>query len=161
MRAKASVRSWSSDLTLFIDADACPVKDEAIKVAERHRTEVKLVCDGGLRRPQSPWAELVIVPEGADAADDWIAEHISPGDIAITNDIPLADRCLKQGAGAIRADGKTFTENSIGMAMATREIMATLRDRGEMTGGPPPFSKQDRSRFLQALETAVQAQRNV
>ena len=146
---------------IYVDADACPVKDEVIRVAERHGLVTHMVSDGGIRPYPSPLVHLVFMAPGADAADDWIAEHISPGDIAITNDIPLADRCIKQGAGAIRADGKTFTENSIGMAMATREIMAALRDRGEMTGGPPPFSKQDRSRFLQALETAVQARRNV
>ena len=146
---------------IYVDADACPVKDEVIRVAERHGLVTHMVSDGGIHPYPSPLVHLVFVAPGADAADDWIAENISPGDIAITNDIPLADRCLKQGAEAIRADGKTFTENSIGMAMATREIMAALRDRGEMTGGPPPFSKQDRSRFLQALETAVQAQRNV
>ena len=146
---------------IYVDADACPVKDEVIRVAERHGLVTHMVSDGGIRPYPSPLVRMVFVAPGADAADDWIAEHISPGDIAITNDIPLADRCLKKGAGAIRADGKTFTENSIGMAMATREIMAALRDRGEMTGGPPPFSKQDRSRFLQALETAVQARRDV
>ena len=141
---------------IYVDADACPVREEVIRVAERHGLVTHMVSDGGLRPDPSPLVHNIVVAQGADAADDWIAEHISPGDIAITNDIPLADRCLKRGAGAIRADGKPFTEDSIGTAMATREIMAGLREQGEVTGGPPPFSKQDRSRFLQALETAVQ-----
>jgi uncharacterized protein YaiI (UPF0178 family) len=144
---------------IYVDGDACPVKDEVIRVAERHGLVTNMVSDGGIRPYPSPLVRLVFVPPGPDAADDWIAEHIGPGDIAITNDIPLADRCLKRGAGAIRPDGKPFTEDSIGTSMATREIMAGLRERGEITGGPPPFSKQDRSRFLQALETAVQARR--
>jgi hypothetical protein len=142
---------------IYVDADACPVKDEVIRVAERHGLVVHMVSDGGIRPYPSPMVRLVFVPPGPDAADDWIAEHIGLGDITITNDIPLADRCLKAGAAAIRADGKPFTENSIGTALATREIMAGLREQGAVTGGPPPFSKQDRSHFLQALETAVQA----
>ena len=101
---------------------------------------------------------IVVVSQGADAADDWIVEKIQDGDIAITNDIPLADRCFKKGAIAIRPNGIAFTEDSIGMALATRDLMAGLREIGEITRGPAPFSKQDRSRFLQALETAIQAQ---
>lgn len=157
MRAKASARSWSSDLTLFIDADACPVKDEAIKVAERHRTSVKLVCDGGLRRPQSQWAELVIVPEGADAADDWIAERIGPGDICITGDIPLADRCLKAGGKAIDHRGTVFDAHSIGGKLAMRDLMTDLRSAGTMEGGGgKPFGPRDRSNFLNGLERLFQ-----
>ena len=116
-----------------------------------------LVSDGGIRPHADPRVRIVVVARGADAADDWIAEHIGPGDIAITDDIPLADRCLKTGALAIRANGKAFSEDSIAMDLATRDLMAGLRERGEITGGPAPFSKQDRSRFLQALETAIQA----
>ena len=142
---------------IFVDADACPVKDEVVRVAERHRLVTHLVSDGGIRPYPNPLVRLVFVAPGVDAADDWIAEHISSGDIVVTNDIPLASRCLKKGASAVRADGKMFTENSIGTAMAMREIMAELRDRGEITGGPASFSKQDRSRFLQTLEVAVQA----
>ncbi|MGJ3230890.1 MAG: YaiI/YqxD family protein [Oceanicaulis sp.] len=143
-------------MTVYVDADACPVKDEVIRVAERHKTEVKLVCDSGLRRPQSAWAELVIVPEGADAADDWIAERIGPGDICITGDIPLADRCLKAGAKALDHRGQAFTANSIGSKLAMRDLMSDLRSAGMETGGPKGFAPRDRSAFLNALEQAFQ-----
>lgn len=144
-------------MTVYIDADACPVKEETIRVAERHKTEIKLVCDGGLRRPQSPWAELVIVPEGADAADDWIAERIGPGDICVTGDIPLADRCLKAGAKAIDHRGQAFTANSIGSKLAMRDLMADLRSAGAMEGGGGrPYSSRDRSDFLNGLERVFQ-----
>ena len=142
---------------IYVDADACPVKDEVIRVAERHGLVTHLVSDGGIHPYPSPLVRLVFVTPGIDAADDWIAQHINFDDIAGTNDIPLASRCLKKGARAVRADGKMFTEASIGMAMAMRDVAADLRERGEITGGPPPFSKPDRSRFLQTLETAVQA----
>ena len=142
---------------LYVDADACPVKDEVLRVAERHNLQVYLVSDGGIRPPASPLAQLVIVTQGADAADDWIAEHISAGDISITNDVPLAARCLEKAALAIRPNGDPFTEAAIGMNLANRELMAGLRETGTITGGPRPFSKQDRSRFLSALETMVQA----
>jgi len=144
---------------IYVDADACPVKDEVIRVAERHGLMVLLVSDGGIRPQPGPMIQVVVVPQGPDAADDWIAEHISPGDIAITSDIPLADRCLKKGAGAIQPDGRIFSPDSIGMAVATRDLMAGLREIGQITGGPPPFAKTDRSRFLQALETVIQARR--
>lgn len=145
-------------LEIYVDADACPVKDEVLRVTERHGLKTHLVSDGGIRPHPSPMVRIVVVAQGPDAADDWIAENIRPGDIAVTNDIVLADRCLKASANAIRPDGKVFTEDSIGMAMATRDLMAGLRETGEITGGPAPFSKQDRSRFLQALETVIQAQ---
>ena len=144
---------------IYVDADACPVKDEVLRVAERHGLMTYMVSDGGICPNASPMVQIVVVAQGPDAADDWIAEHIEAGDIAITNDIPLADRCLKKGAGAIRPDGKVFTGDSIGMAVATRDLMAGLRETGQITGGPAPFSKQDRSSFLQALENAVQARR--
>jgi uncharacterized protein len=140
-----------------VDADACPVKDEVLRVAERHKMQVFLVSDGGIRPPASALAQLIIVTQGADAADDWIAENISAGDICITNDIPLAARCLEKGAHAIRPNGEPFTEAAIGMNLANRELMASLRETGAITGGPRPFSKQDRSRFLSALETMAQA----
>jgi len=146
-------------LQIFVDADACPVKDEVIRVAERHGLMVHLVSDGGIRPHASPMIQVVVVAQGPDAADDWIAEHIEAGDIAITNDIPLADRCLKKGAGAIQPNGRIFSQDSIGMAVATRDLMAGLREIGEITGGPAPFSKKDRSSFLQALEKVIQAQR--
>ncbi|MBT5939733.1 MAG: YaiI/YqxD family protein [Rhodospirillaceae bacterium] len=123
---------------IYVDADACPVKDEVIKVATRHGLRTYMVSDGGIRPYPSPLVELVIVEQGADAADDWIAEHISNGDIAITSDIPLAARCLEQGAQALKPNGEAFTENSIGMALATRELMQGLRESGEITGGPCP-----------------------
>lgn len=142
---------------LYIDADACPVKEEALKVALRHGLRTLLVSDGGIRPHPSPLVEIVVVQQGADAADDWIADSIGDGDIAVTNDIPLAHRCLKKGARVLRPNGKALTEDSIGMALATRDLMAGLRETGQVTGGPAAFSKQDRSRFLQALETVVQA----
>ena len=142
---------------IYIDADACPVKDEVERVATRHQLKTYLVCDGGLRPPQNPLLQLIVVTQGADAADDWIAEHIRPADICVTNDIPLAGRCLKQGAFAIKPNGEIYTDDSIGMALATREILQGLRDTGEITGGPRPFSKADRSKFLDRLEVTVQA----
>jgi len=142
---------------IYVDADACPVKDEVLKVADRHGLKTSFVSDGGIRPYPNPLVRIVVVDQGADAADDWIVENIQEGDITVTNDIPLADRCLKKGALAIRPNGKVFTEESIGMALATRDLMADLREAGEITGGPAPFSKQDRSRFLQALETTIQS----
>ena len=144
-------------VNIYIDADACPVKDETLRVATRHNLKTYMVSDGGIRPSQNPLVELVIVAQGADAADDWIAEHIEKSDICITNDIPLAARCLEKDALAIKPNGERFTENGIGMALANRELMATLRETGEITGGPRPFSKTDRSEFLNALETTVQA----
>jgi len=144
-------------MMVYIDADACPVKDETIRVAERHRTPVKLVCDGGLRRPDSAWAELVIVPEGADAADDWIAARIGPGDICVTGDIPLADRCIKAGAKALDHRGAEFTPASIGSKLAMRDLMTDLRSAGQMEGGGGrSYSARDRSDFLNALERVFQ-----
>lgn len=144
-------------MTVFVDADACPVKDEIIRVAERHQTGMKFVCDGGIRRPNSQWAELVIVPEGADAADNWIADHIGPGDICVTADIPLADRCIKAGARVIDHRGDVLTEDSIGSKLATRDLMADLRSAGQMEGGGGrPFTPKDRSSFLNGLELVFQ-----
>lgn len=127
-------------------------------VTTRHGLKTIFVSDGGIRPYPSPLASIVVVSQGADAADDWIVEHIQEGDVAITNDVPLADRCFKKGAIAITPNGVTFTEDSIGHALATRDLMAGLREIGKITGGPAPFSKQDRSKFLQALEAAIQAQ---
>ena len=142
---------------IYIDADACPVKDETVRVAARHGLKTYLVSDGGIRSDRNPLVELVIVAQGADAADDWIADQIQAADICITNDIPLAARCLKRGAMAIKPNGEPFTENGIGMALASREILQGLRDSGTITGGPRPFGKSDRSEFLNRLETTVQA----
>lgn len=142
---------------IFVDADACPVKAETLRVAERHGLKTYIVSDGGVRPPASPLVDLVVVAPGMDAADNWIADHIGKGDIAITADTPLAARCIAAGAKVLRFNGEPFDEQSIGAALATRDLMTHLRETGEITGGPRPFSKQDRSRFLNALETMVQA----
>ena len=145
-----------ANIEIYIDADACPVKDETIRVATRHNLKTYMVNDGGVRPSQNPLVELVIVTQGADAADDWIAEHIKKSDICVTNDIPLAARCLEVGAFAIKPNGERFSEDSIGMALTNRELMQGLRESGEITGGPRPFSKSDRSQFLDRMETVVQ-----
>jgi uncharacterized protein YaiI (UPF0178 family) len=142
---------------LFVDADACPVKDEVLRVGERHEIEMLFVCDGGIRRPNSNWARLVIVAQGTDAADNWIAEEIGPGDVCITTDIPLADRCLKAGALAVDHRGKAFTPDNIGLVLATRNLMTDLRETGMQTGGARPFGPKDRSAFLNGLEIVIQA----
>ena len=143
-------------VNIYVDADACPVKDETVRVATRHGLKTYLVSDGGIRPSHEPLVELVIVGQGPDAADDWIATHIQKADICVTNDIPLAARCLEQGAWAIKPNGEPFTENGIGMALANRELMQGLRESGAITRGPRPFSKSDRSEFLNRLETTVQ-----
>ncbi len=144
-------------MQIYVDADACPVKDEALKVAERHGLSLHYVSNAWMRLPGSPLVKRVVVQEGPDAADDWIADRIEPGDICVTQDIPLASRCLKKGACAIGNTGKPFTEAAIGMALAMRELSQHLRETGECRGFNAAFTKQDRSRFLQALEEAVQA----
>lgn len=146
-------------LEIYVDGDACPVKDEVLRVAERHGMIVHLVSNRWLRRADNPLVRQVVVAEGLDAADNWIAERIGEGDISVTADIPLAARCLKQGAQVLGPTGKPFTEESIGMALAMRDLMSHLRDTGEVKGYVPNFTKQDRSRFLQALESAIQAVR--
>ncbi|RAU21122.1 YaiI/YqxD family protein [Paramagnetospirillum kuznetsovii] len=142
-------------IRIFIDGDACPVKDEVFKVAGRYGLPVTVVGNSWLRLPNDPLLTMVVVAEGADAADDRIVEMIEAADICVTNDIPLGGRCLAKGALAIRPNGKPFTEASIGDALATRELMNALRETGAITGGPAPFAKQDRSRFLSALDTMV------
>ena len=144
-------------IEIYVDADGCPVKDETLRVADRHGLKTYLVSDGGVRPGRNPVVELVIVAPGADAADDWIAANIQKSDICITDDIPLAARCLERGALALKPNGQPFTVNGIGMALANRELMQDLRDRGEIAGGPRPFGKSDRSAFLNRLETTVQA----
>jgi hypothetical protein len=141
---------------ILVDADACPVKDEIYKVAWRHEVAVKIVANAHLRVPDHPLIERITVGGGFDAADDWIAERAGPGTVVVTADILLADRCLKSGAAVIGPNGKPFTTASIGAAVATRAIMADLRAglAGE-GGGPSPFAKQDRSRFLSALDEAL------
>ena len=141
---------------LFVDGDGCPVKEEVYRVARRYGLKVYLVSNAMMRAPYA-FIEVVAAKGGQDAADDWIADHIGPGDITITADIELASRCLKKGARAIGPKGQAFTEDSIGSALATRALMDQLRQTGVVTGGPAPFSKQDRSRFLARLDDAVQA----
>ena len=142
-------------ITLYVDADACPVKPEIYRVAGRHRVKVFVVSNSFLAVPQDPLIERVVVGSGFDAADDWIAERARRGAIVITADIPLASRCVKAGADVIGPTGKPFTEASIGMALATRNLMEDLRAMGDATGGPKPFSAKDRSAFLSALDVAI------
>ena len=142
-------------MRILVDADACPVKDEIYKVAFRHDVPVTIVSNSPIRVPDHPLIDRVVVSDAFDAADDWIVEHATTGVVCITTDILLADRCLKAGAVVIGPTGKPFTENSIGAAIATRAIMADLRAGVENTGGPAPFSKADRSRFLSALDEAL------
>ncbi len=145
----------SDPIHIFIDADACPVKDEVYRVAERYRLPVHVVANAWLNVPRDPLIERVVVPAGPDVADDWIAERAGPSSIVITADIPLASRCVKAGAEVIGPTGRAFTEASIGMALATRNLMEDLRGAGEMTRGPKPFAPRDRSTFLSALDLAV------
>ena len=141
---------------IYVDADACPVKDETVKVASRHGLTVYMVSNGGIRPYHSDMVRIVVVAEGPDAADDWIAENATAGDVVVTNDIPLAARAMDKKALALRPTGDEFSEGSIGMALAMRDLTAGLRETGTITGGPPPFSKTDRSNFLNALEVTVQ-----
>lgn len=143
-------------MQIYVDADACPVKDEAVKVAERCQAVIHFVSNSFMRLPESFLVRRVIVDEGPDAADDWIAERIGPGDIAVTADISLASRCLKAGAQVVGPTGKPFNDASIGMALAMRELSAHLRETGESKGYNASFTRADRSNFLQAMDMAVQ-----
>jgi len=140
---------------LYVDADACPVKDEAIRVAGRHGIAVTFVANFGLRPSRDPMIRNVVVPPGADAADDWIVERVMAGDIVVTADIPLARRALEKGAAVLGPTGKAFTTESIGMALAVRELNQHLRETGESRGFNAAFTARDRSAFLQALDEAV------
>ncbi|GGF02105.1 UPF0178 protein [Aliidongia dinghuensis] len=142
---------------LYLDADACPVREEAYKVADRHGLVVHVVTAGNVRVPWHPLKRLVLVEAGPDAADDWIAERIRPGDICVTSDVPLAARCLKAGGQAVGPTGRRFTPDNIGEALAARELARHLRELGEPGGGQRPLAARDRSRFLDALEQLVQA----
>ncbi|MEA2871423.1 MAG: uncharacterized protein QOH67_1399 [Hyphomicrobiales bacterium] len=142
-------------IAIFIDADACPVKQEVYRVAERHGLKVTVVSNSPIAVPRDPLIERVVVSAGMDAADDWIAERATRGTIVVTQDIPLAARAVKAGAVAIAPNGKPFSESSIGMTLATRNLMDQLRSAGEITGGPRPFSPKDRSAFLQSLEREI------
>ena len=140
---------------IFVDADACPVKPEIYRVAERYVLHVFVVANSFMNVPRSELIERVIVSEGPDVADDWIVERVTPNDIVITADVPLAGRSVKKGATVIAPTGKPFTEDSIGMALATRDLLTDLRSAGAVTRGPPPLTRQDLSRFLSALDLAV------
>ena len=141
---------------IFIDADACPVRNEAMRVASRHKLQVYVVCNGGLRPSLDPLVETVIVPDGPDVADMWIADRAGKGDVVITGDIPLAAKCVESGARVIRHNGEMFTPANIGNLLATRDLMADLRAADPFRqGGGKPFSKADRSRFLDTMEREV------
>ena len=146
-------------MTIYVDADACPVKDEVYRVARRYAVEVFVVANAPIRVPREDRIGLVVVQGGFDAADDWIADRVGKGDIAITADIPLADRCLRRGARVLGPRGVEFTEDAIGDALATRALLDMLRQSGEIGGGPAPFGKADRSRFLSKLDELVNAVR--
>ena len=144
---------------IYVDADACPVKPEAYRVAKRYDLRVTLVAGAWMRIPNEPNVSLEVVDQGFDSADDWIVAHATRNDIVITADIPLAARCLERGAYVIGPTGRPFTESNIGDAIATRTLLADMRGAGLDTGGPAPFDPRDRSRFLQALDEAVHALR--
>ena len=139
---------------IYVDADACPVKAETVEVAERHGLPVVFVANAWVAVPRAPRVRVQVVPGAFDAADDWIVEHLQRNDVVVTTDIPLASRCLKLGARVLRPSGKPFTDDNIGDALATRELMTDLRAYG-VGGGPPPFGPKDRSRFLDALELVL------
>jgi uncharacterized protein len=141
---------------IHVDADGCPVKNEVYRVAKRYALHVFVVANGGMETPADPRVELVRVPAGPDAADDWIVEHVAAGDIVVTTDIPLAARCVAKDATALHPTGKPFSENDIGSALAMRDLLKSLREAGERTRGPAPFADRDRSQFLQALDAAIQ-----
>ncbi len=143
------------EIRIFVDADACPVKAEVYRVAERYGLKVFVVANSFMNVPRNDMIERVIVSEGPDVADDWIVERTGPRDIVITADIPLAGRCVKKGASVIGPTGKPFDDDSIGMALATRDLLTGLRGAGATTRGPPPLTRQDISRFLSALDLAV------
>jgi uncharacterized protein len=154
-RILTSAASPSRPITIYVDADACPVKNEVYRVAARQGLKVIVVSNSPIAVPRDPMIERVLVAAGMDEADNWIAEHASRGDIVITADIPLASRCVKAGAAAIAPTGRAFTEDSIGMTLATRNLMDSLRSAGEITSGPKSFTPRDRSSFLSALDQAI------
>ncbi len=149
-------------LHIYVDADACPVKQEVYRVAKRYQLDVTLVANAWMRTPDDESIRLEVVEDSFDAADDWIVDHVGPDDIVVTADIPLASRCMQNGARAIGSTGRPFTDDNIGEAVATRDLLAVLRGGGEITGGPPPLTKRDRSRFLQTLDEVIQSiRRNI
>lgn len=144
-------------LHIFVDADACPVKEEVYRVATRYRLDVTLVANSRMRIPNDPRIVLEVVKEGFDAADNWIVEQVQPGDIVVTADVLLASRCLKKSARALGPTGKVFTDATIGEAVAIRNLLSDLRGAGEMMGGPSPLQQRDRSRFLHQLDQVIQS----
>ena len=144
-------------LAIYIDADACPVKQEVYRVAARYGLHVTVVANTPMRVPDADGVELVVVDDQFDAADDWIVEQVTTSDIVVSADIPLAARCLEKGARVLDPRGGVFTEDSIGEALASRELLSQLREMGTISGGPAPFEKRDRSRFLQQLDQIIQA----
>jgi uncharacterized protein YaiI (UPF0178 family) len=150
-----STPSPSRPITIYVDADACPVKNEVYRVAGRHGIKVIIVSNSPIAVPRDALVERVVVAAGMDEADNWIAGRVGRGDIVITADIPLASRCVMAGAAVIAPTGKAFTDESIGMALATRNLMDSLRSAGEITSGPKSFSPRDRSSFLSALDQAI------
>jgi uncharacterized protein len=148
-------QAGASRIEILVDADACPVKQEIYKVAERHGIGTLLVANSAMAFPRAGAVELVVVGKGFDEADDWIAERAGPANVVVTADIPLASRCVAKGAQVISPTGKIFTESSIGNVLATRNLMQDLREAGTITSGPKPFSAKDRSAFLSALDVAI------
>jgi uncharacterized protein YaiI (UPF0178 family) len=144
---------------IYVDADACPVKDEVYRVAKRYDLGVTLVAGSWMRIPTGPSIALEVVSQGFDAADDWIVEHVAEDDIVVTTDIPLAARCLAKGAQVVSPTGRPFSESNIGEALATRNLLSEMRGAGMESGGPAPFEPRDRSAFLQAIDRAVHAAR--
>jgi uncharacterized protein YaiI (UPF0178 family) len=147
--------SPADPIAVYVDADACPVKQEIYRVAQRHAVKVYIVSNSPIAVPRDPLIERVVVAAGPDAADDWIAQRAAKGAIVVTQDIPLASRAVKAGAVAIAPNGKPFSESSIGMTLATRNLMDSLRSAGEITGGPKAFSPKDRSAFLGSLDREI------
>jgi len=145
----------AKSISIYVDADACPVKAEIYRVAERYALKVYVVSNSAIMVPKTPLIERVLVGSGPDVADDWIAERAARGAIVITADVPLAHRCIRAGADVISPTGRALTEASIGMVLATRDLMADLRSAGQITGGPKPFQPRDRASFLSALDLAV------
>ena len=145
----------SNPTRIYVDADACPVKEEIYRIAARHGLAVSVVAGQFIRVPQDPLIERIAAGSAMDAADDWIAERAGPGDVVITSDVPLASRCVKSGAEVIAPNGKPFTEQSIGMTLAVRNLMTDLRSSGEVTGGPKSFVARDRSTFLSTLDQTI------
>jgi uncharacterized protein YaiI (UPF0178 family) len=145
----------AKSIAIYVDADACPVKAEIYRVAERHGLKVYVVSNSYMQVPREPLIERVVVPGTPDAADDWIAERVTPGSIVVTADVPLASRSIKAGAAVISPSGRPWTEDSIGMALATRNLMDDLRSAGQITSGPKPFAPRDRSNFLSALDAVI------